>query len=166
LLAVFAVLLLTWQVGSLPWVSLVLAFSFGFYGLLRKLAQTESIVGLTIETSLLTPAAAGYIVYLLLTGAVQGGAVPGQGYETGMLFLLMGTGLVTAIPLILFSMAATRLTLSTLGLMQYLAPSMHVILAVFIFKEPVSSGQLLSFGLIWISLIIYSWDGLRRRSGI
>lgn len=162
-LAVLAVVSLTIQVGSLPWVSLILAFSFGFYGLLRKLANAESAVGLTIETAILFPISVIYIVYLMQTGTTLGGAGGENYYDMTSLLLLLGTGLVTAIPLILFSIGATRLKLSTVGLLQYIAPSMHVVLAVFVFEEPFQRAQFIGFGLIWIGLLIYSWDGFRNR---
>ncbi|MEH6402320.1 MAG: EamA family transporter RarD [Sneathiella sp.] len=163
-LATFAVILLTINTGGLPWVSLVLAFSFGLYGLLRKMVRVESVVGLTVETSLLFPLSLGYIVYLVITGDISNGSSPGQFYDFNKLLLLMGTGLVTAIPLILFAMGAQRLKLGTVGLLQYIAPTIQVVLAVYIYNEPVSQSQLIAFGLIWIGLFIYSWDGFRNRN--
>ncbi len=158
-----AVFILTFQAGSLPWISLVLAFSFGFYGLLRKKAPTESVVGLTVETSLLFPLSLGYLIYIIFFGSVQGENNGGQFYDSTTLILLMGTGIVTAVPLILFSVGAQRLKLSTVGLLQYIAPTMQVVLAAYVFMEPFSETQLIAFGLIWVGLIIYSWDGFRNR---
>ncbi|MBL4741256.1 MAG: EamA family transporter RarD [Sneathiella sp.] len=163
-LATLAVILLTINTGGLPWVSLVLAFSFGLYGLLRKMAQVESVVGLTVETSFLFPLSLGYIAFLMATGNISNGGSSGQFYDFRMLLLLMGTGLVTAIPLILFAIGAQRLKLGTLGLLQYIAPTIHVFLAVYIYNEPLSDSQLVAFGLIWVGLFIYSWDGFRNRN--
>lgn len=162
-LAAIAVLILTIQAGSLPWVSLVLAFSFAFYGLLRKTVQAESVVGLAVETSLLFPLSLAYLVYLFMTGEVHGSTAPGQMYDGTLLLLLIGTGVVTAVPLILFSVGAQRLKLSTVGLLQYIAPTMQVFLAVYVFLEPFSQVQLIAFGFIWVGLFIYSWDGFRNR---
>ncbi|WP_169543506.1 EamA family transporter RarD [Sneathiella aquimaris] len=161
--ATCAVIWLTVQAGALPWVSLVLAFSFGFYGLLRKMLTTESAVGLAVETALLAPISAAYIVYLMMSGTVMGGDGNTHSYDLPNFLLFFGTGIVTAMPLILFSMGAQRLRLGTVGLMQYIAPSMHVVLAVLVFKEPVSDAQIGAFIFIWIGLIIYSWDGIRNR---
>jgi len=163
-LAVLAVILLTINTGGLPWVSLVLAFSFGLYGLFRKLAQVESVVGLTVETSFLFPISFGYIVYLIWAGEISNGDSTSQFYDFKMLLLLIGTGLVTAIPLILFAIGAQRLKLGTVGLLQYIAPSIQVFLAIYIYNEPISESQLAAFGLIWIGLFIYSWDGFRNRN--
>lgn len=163
-LATLAVIVLTVNTGGLPWVSLVLAFSFGSYGLLRKMAQVESVVGLTVETSLLFPVSLGYILYLYFTNDISGATSPGQFYDSKILLLLMGTGVVTAIPLILFAMGAQRLKLGTVGLLQYVAPTIQVFLAIYIFKEPFSESQLVAFGFIWVGLAIYSWDGFRNRN--
>ncbi len=162
-LAALAVVWMTVQAGVLPWVSLVLAFSFGFYGLLRKMITTESAVGLAIETSLLTPISAAYIIYLMMTGTAMGGSGDISGYDWGTFALLFSSGAVTAIPLILFSMGAQRLKLGTVGIMQYIAPTLHVLFAVFMFGEPFTEAKAGAFGLIWIGLVLYSWDGLRNR---
>ncbi len=162
-LATLAVLIMTVLMGSLPWVSLVLGFSFGFYGLLRKKVQAESVVGLTIETGLLFPISFAYIGYLTLSGTLHGGSLSGQFYEIDTLLLLAGTGFVTAVPLILFSFGAQRLRLTTVGILQYVAPTMHIIWAIFIFKEDFSQAQFAAFSLIWAGLLIYTWDGLRSR---
>nr|WP_240953378.1 EamA family transporter RarD [Sneathiella chinensis] len=163
-LALVAVLQMTIQAGSFPWISLMLGFSFGFYGLLRKKAPAESVVGLTVETALLAPISALYLVYLFAAGDLQNGTIAAGGfYEAGDLLLLMGTGLITAIPLILFAVGAQRLRLSTVGLLQYIAPTMQFFLAIYVFDQPFDPATLIAFGLIWTGLVIYSWDGLRRR---
>jgi len=162
-LATLAVVIMTVMMGTLPWVSLVLGFSFGFYGLLRKKVQAESVVGLTIETGLLFPLSIGYLIYLTYVGALQGGAVGDAFYEIDTILLLAGTGIVTAVPLILFSFGAQRLRLTTVGILQYVAPTMHAIWAIFIFNEEFSQAQFAAFSLIWIGLLIYTWDGLRPK---
>lgn len=165
-LAVIAVLILTLMVGSLPWVSLVLAFSFGVYGLLRKMVQVDSSVGLAVETGYLTPVAIAYLLWLSWTGA--GASAPtGHGFfmtgdwKTDM--FLMGTGIATGVPLLLFTIGARNLRLTTLGVLQYLAPTLQFFLAVFFYQETFTRGHVVAFTLIWIGLLIYSWDGYRRR---
>lgn len=155
LLALLGVLNLTFQHGQFPWISLTLAASFGFYGLLRKVARVEAMIGLTVETLLLAPIALGYLIYLatqqessFLTGTVQ------------LNLLLPLSGVVTAIPLLLFVAAARRLQLATTGFLQYITPSLHFILAVWLYNEPFSQGQLISFLFIWAGLGIYSSDAL------
>ena len=165
LFAVVAVAIMTMQLGFLPWVSLYLAFSFGFYGLFRKKVAVDSTVGLTVETILMFPLALGFLLYL--TFAVQpmspGAAPVGFHHDAWTLVLLAGTGIVTAVPLILFATAARHLTLTTLGLLQYMSPTLQALLAVFLYHEPFGEPRMLAFGLIWIGLIIYSVDGSRRR---
>ncbi|MFC4271517.1 EamA family transporter RarD [Sneathiella chungangensis] len=165
LLAIAAVTILTIQLGYLPWVSLVLAFSFGFYALLRKKVATDSAVGLVVETTLLFPLALGFLLYLTFTvdPAASGETGGGFLYDTGSFLLLIGTGVVTATPLILFTTAARYLKFTTIGVMQYLSPTMHVFIAVYIYNEPFDQSRLIAFGLIWLSLIIYSIDGYRGR---
>ncbi|WP_169566968.1 EamA family transporter RarD [Sneathiella limimaris] len=163
-LAICSVSLMTIMLGQLPWVSLVLAFSFGFYGLLRKKVEAESTIGLSIETGLLVPFSLGYIIFLSVTDGLQGGALGDGFYSIETFLLLAGTGFVTGVPLILFSYGAQRLRLSTVGLMQYIAPTIQVILAVFVFKEQFSFIQLSAFSLIWAGLLVYSIDGYRNRS--
>ncbi|MBL4667208.1 MAG: EamA family transporter RarD, partial [Sneathiella sp.] len=165
-LATLAVVIMTVMMGSLPWVSLVLGFSFGFYGLIRKKVQAESVVGLTIETGFLFPLSIGYIIYLTYTGSLLGGDLNGSFYEANTILLLAGTGLVTAIPLILFSFGAQRLRLTTIGILQYVAPTMHAVWAIFIFEEEFSQAQFAAFSLIWAGLLIYTWDGLRSKKKI
>ena len=160
LLAVAAVLLLSFKLGDVPWVSLAMAFSFGFYGLLRKKAPTESAVGLAVETAILTPVCIAYIAYLAITGT---GGAGGAFYDFSTNMLLLGLGAVTALPLIMFSFGAQRLRLSTVGVIQYIAPTLHAILAVYVFGETFSQDRLIAFGLIWIGLLIYTVDGFRGR---
>jgi chloramphenicol-sensitive protein RarD len=146
--------------GAVPWISLALAFSFGFYALLRKKAVVDPFVGLLVETLLLTPLALGYLIVL--------GAAGGSHFLVGdpaMDLLLLAAGLVTGAPLILFMIGAQRLTLSAIGLMQYLAPTLQFVLAVAVFGEPLNSGQMVTFAGIWLGLAIYSWDAISRYRG-
>jgi chloramphenicol-sensitive protein RarD len=148
-LAATGVGFLTWRAGRVPWVSLLLAVSWGLYGLVRKTVRVEALVGSAIETLLLAPIAA---VYLALRGtALQAG-------EPQTIALLVGTGVVTAIPLILFTVAARRLPLSTVGFLQYLAPTGQFLLAVLAYGEPLAHDRLIAFVLIWIGLAAFSVD--------
>lgn len=158
LLAAAGVVNLVIAVGDLPWMALALAVSFAIYGLLRKTARVESLVGLALETAWLAPLAAGYLVYLAAQGA---GAFGGHGI--GFDLLLLAAGPVTAVPLLCFAIGARRLKLSTLGLFQYLAPSLQFLLAILWFGEAFTAAHLVTFGLIWSALALYSFDSLRRR---
>lgn len=147
--------------GELPWIALVIAVSFGFYGLLRKRAPVDGLVGLSIEVILLMPAAAGYLLFLSLTGTLSLGA---RGVTTDLLLFL--SGVVTAVPLLCFGQAARRLPLSGLGFLQYLSPTVALLLAVVLYGEEFHREEAISFALIWTALGIYSVDALRspRRS--
>ena len=158
-LATTGVAVLTFRLGEVPWVSLVLAFSFGLYGLLRKTVRADAVVGLTFETAALTPLMFGYLVMIEVRG---GGAFGHLGPATDS--LLVAAGAVTAVPLILFTLGARRLPLSTLGLLQYIAPTCNFVLAVFFFGEPFTPAHGFAFVLIWTALGLYSFD-LRRRFG-
>jgi len=155
--ALVGVVIRTWSVGHLPWISLVLALSFGCYGLVRKLARIETLAGSMIETLLLAPAAAIYLVVL----AARGGGELGHA-GLGIELLLLSTGVVTALPLLLFTGAARRLPLSTIGFLQYLAPTGQFVLAVLIYDEAFAREQLISFGLIWLALAAFSVDLVRQ----
>lgn len=142
--------------GGLPWISLVLAVSFAFYGLLRKVAAVESLPGLFLETAVLAPASLAYLAYLNLNDKAS--------FLTGPLtvdLLLVGAGVVTAIPLIGFAYGARRLQLTTLGILQYTSPSIAFLLGVFLYREPFTSSHLLTFALIWAALAIYTGDSIR-----
>ena len=147
----------TISVGSLPWFALGLAFSFGFYGLVRKLVQTDALVGLTVETTLFLPLAIGYFVYASTSGPGIGAGAMG-GWE--MLALVM-TGAMTVLPLLWFVAGARRIRYSTMGLIQYLAPTGHLLLAVFVFGETFSLAHMITFGCIWAALVLYSADSMR-----
>ncbi|MGL1864024.1 MAG: EamA family transporter RarD [Pseudodesulfovibrio sp.] len=142
--------------GELPWISLVLAFTFAFYGLLRKVAAVESLPGLFLETMVLGPVALYYLIGLQANGTSS--FLTGN---TDINLLLIGAGAATALPLISFAFAARRLQLSTLGVIQYLAPSIAFLLGVFLFKEPFGPSHLLTFGLIWSGLAVYTGDTIR-----
>jgi len=154
-LAAVGVGYLTLSYGFFPWVSLALAFSFGFYGLIRKVAPVSALVGLTVETLLLSIPATGYLIYLDHAGR---GAFLNAG--PSITLLLMGTALMTGLPLLLFTMGTKLLRMATVGFLQYIAPSCTFLLAVFIYREPLMPAQLLTFGLIWAALAIYSYDSL------
>ena len=156
-LAAGAVVYLTVYVGTFPWVALLLAMTFGFYGLLRKTAPVEALEGLTVETLLLCLPATGYLLWLDRNGA---GAFLRIDRSTDL--LLMGTALVTAVPLLLFNIGARRLNLATIGILQYIAPSCTFLLAVFFYHEPFASAQLYTFSAIWLALALYSCDAVRH----
>jgi chloramphenicol-sensitive protein RarD len=160
LLAFAGVLYLTVSYGEFPWIALLLALSFGFYGLIRKVAPVGALVGLTVETLLLSIPALIYLVYLDSRGI---GSIFRVSLKLSL--MLMGCALVTAVPLLLFTLGARRLYLSTLGLLQYIAPSCMFILAVFLFREPFSSDQVVTFIFIWTALAIYSSDSVRYYRG-
>ncbi len=156
LLACAGVAFRTLSLGQFPWIALALAFSFGTYGLIRKIAPVSSLVGLTVETLLLTLPGVLYLGYL----DYQGTAAL---FHKGRILdaLLVGTGVFTAVPLLFFNLGARRINLSTVGLMQYIAPSGMFLLAVLVYGEPFTAVQVWTFVLIWIALSIYSTDSLR-----
>jgi chloramphenicol-sensitive protein RarD len=160
LMAFTGVLYLTVSYGEFPWIALILALSFGLYGLIRKVAPVGALVGLTVETLLLFIPALIYLFYLDSRGA-------GTIFRVSLklTLLLMGCALVTAIPLLLFTLGARRIYLSNLGLLQYIAPSCMFILAVFLYREPFSSAQVVTFIFIWTALAIYSADSVRYYRG-
>lgn len=157
-LAVLAVVLLTVEAGGLPWVSLVLAASFAVYGYLRKTLPIGPSQGFFLEVVLLLPLALGYIIWLAARG--EGHFGPTQPLDMALLVL---AGPVTAAPLLFFGFGARLLRLSTIGLMQYMAPTIVFLLAVFVFGEPFGAGRALAFGLIWTALAIYTWSMVRGR---
>ncbi|MEN6437996.1 MAG: EamA family transporter RarD [Syntrophobacter sp.] len=160
-LAGIGVLYLTVSLGQFPWVAFSLAISFGLYGLIRKVAPVSALAGLTIETLLLLPPAAAWLLYLHATGR---GAFLRMGIFIDL--SLMASALVTALPLLLFTLGARRLHLSTIGFMQYIVPSCFFLFAVFLFKEPVSPVQITTFIFIWSALALYSADSvLAHRKG-
>ena len=158
-LAALGVANLAVQSAGFPWVSLALAVTFGFYGLLRKIAPVRPIEGLFVETMLMTPFALAYLFYLDSQGVGAFGRID---LSTDLLLVL--SGVMTATPLIWFASAARRLRLATVGFFQYIAPSGHFLLAVFLFGEVFTRTHLVTFACIWTALAIYSASSLRRRS--
>ncbi|MER8753275.1 EamA family transporter RarD [Mesorhizobium sp. M1050] len=154
-LAAVAVAVLTIEGGKLPWVSLALAFSFAAYGFFRKTLPIGPSQGFLLEVLLLSVPALGYIIYLIATG--QDHIVSGNATDTA---LLIGCGPVTSVPLLLFAFGAKLLRLSTIGIMQYIAPTMVFLIAVLIFDEPFGTTQAIAFALIWTALAMYSWSML------
>lgn len=159
-LAGVGVLVLVVSAGALPWVAFVLALSFGVYGLLRKRARIDAVAGLFSETALLAPAAVAGLLWLGWAGRGHLGASP------GLSALLVAAGVITALPLIWFALGVQRLRLSTIGLLQYLAPTLQFSLAVFVFGEPFTAAHGVAFACIWASLALYSADvlGALRRA--
>lgn len=141
------------------WISLALAVTFGLYGFVRKLAPVGSLPGLTIETALLVPVAAGVAVYF-----ASGERLSSFGHDPQTSLLLAGAGVLTAVPLLCFALAARRMDYSTLGFVQFLAPTIAFVLGLTVFDEPLRPVQLASFVLIWIAIALFSWDLLRRRA--
>ncbi len=156
-IAAAAVILQAVLAGGLPWVSLVLAFSFAGYGYVRKVTPVKATPGLFVETLLLFPLASLYVLWNLSQG-VDAFVLN----DPLVLAALAGTGIVTALPLICFSASARRLPLFMLGLMQYLAPSMHFLIAVYIWGEPLELSKLMAFSMIWLALMVFTFDSWRR----
>lgn len=157
-LAAAAVVGLTLGVGSPPWIALILAFSFAGYGLVRKKADVGAIEGLTVETLLVLPLALGYLWWLGAAGQAQ--SLEGWPWH---LVLLATSGLVTALPLLCFGGAATRIPLTTLGLLQYVTPTLHFLIGVFLYGEEMPTARWVAFGVIWLALMIFTADSLRHR---
>ncbi len=151
-----AVILLTIYYGGFPWISLVLAASFGSYGLLKKLAGVGAAEGLAVETlALLVPA----LTYLVVLGATGGMTFASEG--TGHALLLAAAGPVTALPLLLFAACVTRTPLSTVGLLQYITPTLQFLIGWLVAQEALPTSRWIGFSLVWVALIVLSWDGLR-----
>lgn len=162
-LAAAGVAWMTWQVGHLPWIALSLALSFGLYGVVRKVAQVDSVAGLGVESSyLFLPALA-----LLLWGETHGsggflahGAVAGWGWEIDALLVVGGA--LTALPLVGFAYAVRRIPLSLVGFLQYIAPTLQLLTGVLVFGEPFEASHAVGFGLIWTGLAVFAGEGLWR----
>lgn len=160
-IAAAGVLYLTWAAGQPPYVSIALALSFGLYGLVRKTANVEALPGFTGETLLLLPFAAGYVLWCELSGS---GAMSQNAFDITLLLLLGGP--LTAVPLVLFAVGARRIPLFTVGLLQYIAPSLQLACAVVLFGESFSGPRVVGFSMIWTALAVFALDGLlssRRR---
>jgi chloramphenicol-sensitive protein RarD len=156
-LAAAAVAVLTIDYGTLPWIALVLAVSFATYGFIKNRLGAGAVDSLAVESALLTPLALVYLGWLEVTGR---GTFGHLGW--GLSLLLIATGLVTLVPLLFFAAAASRLPLSTLGLLQYLAPTLQFLLGISYFGESMSPGRWVGFGLVWLALVIMTTDGLVR----
>jgi len=157
-LAALGVIYLTWTYGSLPWIALSLAFSFGFYGLVKKTSPLGSLYGLTLETGLVFLPAVGYLIFTEATGQGAFG-------HTGLIpdLLMIGGGVVTTVPLLLFASAARRIPLTMVGIMQYIAPTLQFLLGVLLYKEPFTTTRLIGFSLVWIALVVFWVEGLLAR---
>ncbi|MGQ9549644.1 MAG: EamA family transporter RarD [Roseiflexus sp.] len=156
--ALVGVLYLTFQYGSFPWIALILASTFALYGFLRKTALLDSLDGFTLETALLTPVMIGFLTYRELT--VQTAFVHG---DLSTWILLVATGPITATPLLLFAAGARRVSLVTLGVLQYIAPTLQFLIGVVLYGEPLTISRLIGFALIWTALTIYTLDSLAHR---
>ncbi len=154
-LAAAGVVYLTISYGALPWIALTLAFSFGFYGLLRKTAVLGALEGLSIEVLLLMPFA---LIFLLYQEKIGMGHLGHDGWKVTL--LLLSSGILTAVPLTLFSYGARRLPLTTMGLLQYIAPTMQFLLGVLMFGESFTGDRVIGFSIIWLALILYSVEGV------
>lgn len=157
-LAAAGVAYLTLTYGRLPWIALSLAFTFGFYGLVKKLAPLNSLNGLTLETGILFIPGLIFLAYVDRLGQ---GAFLHSG--SGLDLLMVGAGFITTIPLLFFSSAAQRIPLTTIGVMHYITPTLQFLLGVFIYKETFNTTQAIGFGIVWIGLIIYCVESFMSR---
>ncbi|KZL17800.1 putative DMT superfamily transporter inner membrane protein [Pseudovibrio axinellae] len=161
-ITVTAVVYKTFDMGELPWVSVVLALSFALYGLMRKKAPVGAVAGQLVEVLLVMPFAVAGIWYF--AGAGTGGVYPAIPLEHPLfLSLLLFTGVITAVPLVIFAFAARRLPMVYIGFLQYVAPSIHFLTAIWLFGEELSAEGLFAFAMIWLSLVIFSIDGLMSK---
>lgn len=156
LLAALGVIYMTVNFGSVPWLALLLAFSFGSYGLLKKLVPLNAMFGLTIETLIVTPVA---LVFLFQQQTGQWSTIDFWSWTTAIVF---GAGIVTAIPLLLFSAGAKRIPLSMVGFLQYFAPTIMLIIGIFLYDEPFTDVHVVSFTLIWAGLAVYTVTRMKR----
>jgi chloramphenicol-sensitive protein RarD len=154
-IATVAVVGLTAEYGRPPWVALALAFSFGTYGLVKKTADASAVDSLTVETLVLAPLAAAYLGWLAV-----GGDQELTGHGAGHVLLLMSAGVVTAVPLVCFGGAATRVSMTTLGLLQYLAPTLQFAVGVAVFGEPMPAMRWAGFALVWLALVVFTVESL------
>jgi chloramphenicol-sensitive protein RarD len=160
-LAAAGILWLVVRLGYLPWISLALASSFGLYGLVRKRLQVDTLTGLTVETGLLFPLALAYWIYL-----AQQHADHFFQAEDNYTLLLLACGAVTSIPLLLFASATKKLSLTVIGFMMYINPSMQFLIAILVLDEPFSQDQFIGFCFIWSALIVFTAGSIRKRTAI
>lgn len=152
---------IAWQLlyfGEIPWIALSLAICFGFYGLLRKQLDMPSFAGLTMECLILLPAAIAYLIWLGFEEKITMGTM-----GIGIDILLMVSGIVTALPLLCFAAAVTRLPLVTIGIVQYVSPSVSLIIAVFVYNEPFGLSRIITFTCIWVALIIFTAESVLKQ---
>ena len=149
-IASIGVVYLTIEFGELPWIALVLAVTFAFYGLVKKLAPLSSLYGLTLETGILLIPAVAYLFFVEAAGT-------GVFLHTGFIadWSMIGAGLVTTVPLLMFASAAKQIPLTMIGVLQYLAPTIQFLIGVFLYKEPFDNSRLIGFGIVWLALIIF-----------
>ncbi|WP_207083886.1 EamA family transporter RarD [Nocardioides sp. S5] len=157
-IAFVAVVVLTIDYGSPPWVALVLAFSFGTYGLLKKQAGVGAVESITLETLVLAPVAMAYVAWLVATSESNFGS-----HGLGHALLFTTTGIITAIPLMLFGAAAIRVSMVSLGLLQYLAPTIQFALGILVFEEAMPASRWIGFGLVWVALAMFTVEALNHR---
>jgi chloramphenicol-sensitive protein RarD len=160
-LALAGVLVMVALLGEVPWIALTLALTFALYGLLRKIMPVDGLVSLAVETLLMAPVALAYLAWLAASRGGGQGFTWGMATGPGMCGLLMLSGPITSIPLLFFGAAARRLRLSTMGILQYLSPSLQFMLAVAVFREPFTAAKAVSFGLIWLAIALYTADSFR-----
>lgn len=155
--ATVAVVVLTAAYGRLPWIALILAFTFGTYGLCKKVAAVESVPSLAVETAVTFPLALGFLVFLQVQGTLAFGHS-----SVGNTLLLLGCGIITVGPLLAFNAAATRIPLSVLGLLQYLTPTLQFILGITVFGEHMPPERWVGFAIVWLALVIFTIDAVRH----
>jgi len=160
-IAAFAVLFITLAMGVLPWVALSLATSFAMYGYVKKLANVEALESLMIETLILTPVAIGYLIWLQFNG---GNTFLAYGLDHTL--WLASAGIVTAIPLLAFGVAIVRLPLTTLGMLQYIGPTIQFMVGVWITQENMPQERFIGFAITWVALVILTIDALRNRRNV
>ena len=156
-IATLAVLVLTVGLGKPPWIALALAFSFAAYGTVKKLVGADPLASLTIETAVASPFALAYLVHLQLIGSLVLFHT-----STQVTLLLMGTGVITAIPLVMFGAAANRIPLTSMGLLQYLTPIIQFVIGVFVLGETMPPARWAGFVIVWIALAVFTYDSLRQ----
>ncbi|UFN43583.1 EamA family transporter RarD [Nocardioides okcheonensis] len=156
--ALVAVVLLAVDYGRPPWVALVLAFSFGTYGLLKKQAAVEAVESITLETLVMAPVALAYVALLAETGRSNFGS-----HGLGHALLITTTGIITAVPLMLFGAAAIRVSMVSLGLLQYLAPTIQFVLGLVVFHEDMPASRWIGFSLVWVALVVFTVEALNHR---
>ncbi|MFJ8256404.1 EamA family transporter RarD [Peribacillus asahii] len=157
ILAGMGMLTLTLHYGVIPWISLSLALTFGFYGLAKKLIKADSTIGLALETMMITPIAIVFLTYLMFQSQIE------FFNSVSTSLLLIGSGAVTVLPLLLFTMSAKKVTLSLLGILQYISPTIVLVSGVLLYNETLSQAHLIAFIFIWSALVIYIFSSITKR---